>query len=95
LPGFRASAPVERGRDRKSPRAGLYVDSIAEEVAAERLKQFFVKEHHHCRIAQNLRDRCIVARQDVTRNSPVSRLNLVGCRNLLIYLDTRAVAGEW
>lgn len=71
-------------------RAGLYPESIAEEVSAERLQRFFVKEDHHYRIAKNLRDLCIFARQDVTRDPPFSRLDVVSCRNLLIYLDAAA-----
>jgi len=68
-------------------RAARYPDSIAEEVSAERLARFFVKEDHHYCIAKSIRDLCIFARQDVTRDAPFSRLDLVSCRNLLIYLD--------
>jgi two-component system, chemotaxis family, CheB/CheR fusion protein len=71
-------------------RAGRYGDSITEDVSAERLKRFFVKEDHDYHIAKSLRDLCIFARQDVTRDPPFSRLDLVSCRNLLIYLDTAA-----
>jgi two-component system CheB/CheR fusion protein len=71
-------------------RAGYYLANIIEEVSEERLKRFFVKENHHYRIAKSIRDLCIFARQDVTRDPPFSRLDLVSCRNLLIYLDPRA-----
>jgi two-component system, chemotaxis family, CheB/CheR fusion protein len=67
-------------------RAGLYLESIAEEVSAERLNRFFTKENAHYCIARNIRDLCVFARQDVTRDPPFSRLDLVSCRNLLIYL---------
>ncbi|MGH8218511.1 MAG: chemotaxis protein CheB, partial [Steroidobacteraceae bacterium] len=69
-------------------RAGYYLDNITEEVSAERLKRFFTKEDSRYRIAKSLRELCIFARQDVTRDPPFSRLDLVSCRNLLIYLDT-------
>ncbi|HEV2271268.1 MAG TPA: chemotaxis protein CheB [Steroidobacteraceae bacterium] len=68
-------------------RAGIYLDTIAQEVSAERLARFFVKMDDHYRIAKSIRDLCIFARQDVTRDPPFSRLDLVSCRNLLIYLD--------
>ena len=68
-------------------RAGIYLDTIPQEVSAERLARFFVKKDDHYRIAKNIRDLCIFARQDVTRDPPFSRLDLVSCRNLLIYLD--------
>jgi two-component system, chemotaxis family, CheB/CheR fusion protein len=67
-------------------RAGSYLDSIAQDVSAERLNRFFVKENAHYIIARNIRDLCVFARQDVTRDPPFSRLDLVSCRNLLIYL---------
>jgi two-component system CheB/CheR fusion protein len=68
-------------------RAGVYLDTIQEEVSSERLKQFFVKQDGHYQIAKGIRDLCIFARHDVTRDPPFSRLDLVSCRNLLIYLD--------
>jgi two-component system CheB/CheR fusion protein len=71
-------------------RAGVYLDSIAQEVSAERLKRFFVKQDGHYCIAKSIRDLCIFARHDVTRDPPFSRLDLVSCRNLLIYLDLTA-----
>lgn len=71
-------------------RAARYPESITEDVTTERLQRFFVKEDHHYRIVKSLRDLCIFARQDVTRDPPFSRLDLVSCRNLLIYLDAAA-----
>ena len=71
-------------------RAGVYLDNIAQEVSSERLARFFIKQDDHYRIAKSIRDLCIFARQDVTRDPPFSRLDLVSCRNLLIYLDTSA-----
>jgi two-component system, chemotaxis family, CheB/CheR fusion protein len=71
-------------------RAGVYLDTIPQDVSSERLGRFFVKQDDHYRIAKSIRDLCIFARQDVTRDPPFSRLDLVSCRNLLIYLDTAA-----
>lgn len=71
-------------------RAGRYLANIAEEVSSERLQRFFVKQDHHYRIARSVRDLCIFARHDITRDPPFSRLDLVSCRNLLIYLGAAA-----
>jgi two-component system, chemotaxis family, CheB/CheR fusion protein len=76
-----SEAAIERAR------AGLYLENIAREVSSERLERFFVKTDAHYQIARSSRDRCVFARQDVTRDPPFSKLDLVSCRNLLIYLD--------
>jgi two-component system, chemotaxis family, CheB/CheR fusion protein len=71
-------------------RAGIYLENILEEVTSERLARFFVKENGHYHIAKSIRDLCIFSHHDVTRDPPFSRLDLVSCRNLLIYLDAAA-----
>jgi two-component system, chemotaxis family, CheB/CheR fusion protein len=68
-------------------RTGLYADSIADEISPARLQRFFVKQDEHYQISKTIRDLCIFARQDVTRDPPFSRIDLVSCRNLLIFLD--------
>jgi two-component system, chemotaxis family, CheB/CheR fusion protein len=71
-------------------RAGLFTESVLEDVSPERLARFFVPHDGRYLIAKRIRDLCIFARQDVTRDPPFSRLDLVSCRNLLIYLDVTA-----
>jgi two-component system CheB/CheR fusion protein len=56
-------------------------------VSAERLRRFFTKLDGGYRIAKSVRDVCVFARQDVTRDPPFSRLDLILCRNVLIYLS--------
>ncbi|HEX6703725.1 MAG TPA: chemotaxis protein CheB [Albitalea sp.] len=68
-------------------RAGLYPGSIEAELSAERLRRFFEKEDSHYRISKTLRDMVIFARQNVAADPPFSRVDLVSCRNLLIYLS--------
>ncbi len=68
-------------------RTGLYMEGIADEVSPERLQRFFLKLDGHYQISKSVRDLCVFARHDVTRDPPFSRLDLVSCRNLLIYLD--------
>ena len=68
-------------------RAGLYPSSIAEDVGAERLRRFFTRTDGHYRVSKVIRDMCVFARQDMTRDPPFSRLDLIMCRNVLIYMD--------
>jgi len=68
-------------------REARYPEGIEAEVSAERLRRHFAKLDHHYRIAKSIRDLCVFARHDVTRDPPFSNIDLVSCRNLLIYLD--------
>ncbi len=71
-------------------REGLYPDSIAADVSPERLKRFFVKEGDFHRIRKEIRDCVVFSVQNLLKDPPFSRLNLLCCRNLLIYLDADA-----
>ena len=68
-------------------RIGVYPASISADVPAERLRNFFVKTDGGYQIAKSVRDLCVFARQDITRDPPFSNLDLISCRNLLIYMD--------
>jgi two-component system, chemotaxis family, CheB/CheR fusion protein len=70
-------------------RLGIYPQSIAEDVSAQRLRRFFTKidDGGGYQISKSVRDLCIFARQDLTRDPPFSKLDLIVCRNVLIYLD--------
>jgi two-component system CheB/CheR fusion protein len=69
-------------------RAGVYPESIESEVSPERLRRFFVKEDRSYRIQKSVRDLCVFARQNITADPPFSRVDLVTCRNVLIYMST-------
>ena len=71
-------------------REGLYPETIAAEVSPERLARFFSKDDHGYRILPELRATIVFAVQDVLADPPFSRLDLVSCRNLLIYLRQEA-----
>jgi two-component system, chemotaxis family, CheB/CheR fusion protein len=71
-------------------RHGLYPKSVAQEVSPARLKKFFVEEDGGYRVIKALREVCIFARQDLLGDPPFSRMDLVVCRNVLIYLDGAA-----
>ena len=68
-------------------RKGVYPASIAGDVSKERLRQFFIKEEGYFKIRKQLRDMVIFSRQSVIKDPPFSRLDMVSCRNLMIYLD--------
>ena len=68
-------------------RAGLYPESIEAEVSPERLRRFFTREERHYRIQKTVRDLCVFARQNVTVDPPFSRVDLVTCRNVMIYMS--------
>jgi two-component system CheB/CheR fusion protein len=67
-------------------RSGVYPETIAADVSAERLRRFFVRVNSSYQIARSVRDACIFARQNVTKDPPFSKCDLILCRNVLIYL---------
>jgi two-component system CheB/CheR fusion protein len=71
-------------------RHGSYGGIIADDVSEDRLRRFFTKSDGGYQINKMIRESCVFARHDVTRDPPFSRLDLVSCRNVLIYLDTKA-----
>jgi two-component system CheB/CheR fusion protein len=73
-------------------RDGLYPATIEADVSAERLARFFVKEDDFYRVLPELRASVVFTVQDVLADPPFSRLDLVTCRNLLIYLRPEAQA---
>ncbi|QEI08644.1 PAS domain S-box protein [Pigmentiphaga aceris] len=73
-------------------RSGSYPEAIVADVPAARLREFFTKEPNHFRIKKEVREKVLFALHNVMRDPPFSRLNLITCRNLLIYLDREVQA---
>ncbi|HEX2673280.1 MAG TPA: chemotaxis protein CheB [Polyangiaceae bacterium] len=71
-------------------RNGFYPSSISTDVSPERLQRFFVQEPHGYRVRRELREMLLFAVHDLLKDSPFSRLDLISCRNLLIYLNRAA-----
>src|SRR6266403_520023 len=67
-------------------RAGIYPQSIAADVSPDRLRRFFVKVEGGYRISKTIRDICVFARQNLLQDPPFSRIDVISCRNVLIYL---------
>jgi len=68
-------------------RAGVYRESIAEEISPERMSRFFVKTEDGYRVNKAVRDMCVFAKQNLANDPPFSQMNVVACRNLLIYIQ--------
>ena len=69
-------------------RQGTYPKSIEDKVSQNRLKRFFTSDKRHCRITKSIRDMCIFAKQDITTDPSFSNIDLIMCRNVLIYFDS-------
>jgi len=68
-------------------RAGLYARNLVQDLSPERLRRFFVQEDGGYRISKSIRQMCVFARQNLITDPPFSRLDLISCRNLMIYLE--------
>jgi two-component system CheB/CheR fusion protein len=70
-------------------RAGIYSAAEVSTVSPERVSRFFEARGGSFAIRKDLRDMCIFARQNIVRDAPFSKLDLISCRNLLIYFDAK------
>jgi two-component system CheB/CheR fusion protein len=68
-------------------RRGAYIENIAADVSADRLRRFFVRTGTEFQVGKNLRELCTFSRHDLLRDPPFSRMDLLSCRNVLTYLD--------
>jgi two-component system, chemotaxis family, CheB/CheR fusion protein len=68
-------------------REGTYPVNIARDVSPERLRRFFTKAGDRYQISKAIREMCVFACHDLTRDPPYSRIDLISCRNVLIYLE--------
>ena len=71
-------------------RAGLYPASIVADVPPERLRRFFVEEDHCFRVTKRLRESVVFARQNLLADPPFPKLDLICCRNVLMYFEAGA-----
>ncbi|MBA3773063.1 MAG: PAS domain S-box protein [Ramlibacter sp.] len=74
----------------RAGREGIYPATIEADVSQERLQRYFVREHRGYRVRRELREMVLFAQHDLLKDSPFSRLDVVSCRNLLIYLNREA-----
>lgn len=71
-------------------RAGLYPRTIEADISQERLRRFFDRDPARYRVKKTLRERILFAAHNLLRDPPFSRVDLISCRNLLIYLNRTA-----
>lgn len=71
----------------ETARAGVYHHNLLLDVSPERLRRFFIPVDGGYQISKLVRELCIFARQNLTSDPPFSRLDLISCRNMLIYLE--------
>ena len=69
-------------------RQGVYPKNIDSNVSEERLKKYFSVFNGSYRISKGIRDLCVFSKQDITADPPFSNVDLVSCRNMLIYFDS-------
>lgn len=69
---------------------GVYPSSIADEIPAPLLEKYFIRQGEHYEISRTIRERIIFAKHNVLKDPPFTRMDLVSCRNLLIYLQPTA-----
>lgn len=69
-------------------RAGVYTERELAGVSQERRSRYFDRVDGNYRVAHQVREACVFATHDLTRDPPFARLDLISCRNLLIYFDT-------
>jgi len=74
----------------KAGREGVYPSTIDADVSDEHLRRYFARDHRGYRVRRELREMVLFAQHDLLKDSPFSRLDLISCRNLLIYLNRDA-----
>ena len=67
-------------------RAGIYTEAVVRPIPQKQLARFFTRSEHGYQIAKSIRDVCVFARHDLSRDPPFSKLDLISCCNVLIYL---------
>lgn len=75
------------GRALATARVGRYSEAVTKDVSPERLARWFVKEGNTYCVVKELREMCIFSQHSVIKDAPFSRLDMISCRNLLIYLN--------
>jgi two-component system, chemotaxis family, CheB/CheR fusion protein len=69
-------------------RAGIYPDTILADLSSDRIERYFVKEGDTYRVSRDVREMCLFSVHDLVKDPPFSKLDLISCRNLLIYFGS-------
>jgi two-component system CheB/CheR fusion protein len=76
-------------------RAGTYTDGMLAHVSTQRLKRFFTPSERGYHVAKDIRDICVFARHNLAQDPPFSRLDLISCCNVLIYMGETLQRKVW
>jgi two-component system CheB/CheR fusion protein len=71
----------------ETARLAVYPETIATEITPERLRRFFVKVERGYQVSKRVRDCCIFARQNLSNDPPFSHIDIMSCRNVMIYFN--------
>ena len=71
----------------EAARLAVYPESLADEISPERLRRFFVKVDRGYQVSKRVRDTCIFARQNLCNDPPFSHIDILSCRNVMIYFN--------
>jgi two-component system CheB/CheR fusion protein len=69
-------------------RKGVYLDNIVSDVSADRLRRFFIKTDNEYKVNTEIREMVVFASQNVIKDPPFTKLDILSCRNMLIYMDS-------
>lgn len=72
----------------KKARAGIYTKADVEILSASRLQNYFTKNGDGYEVSKHIRDMCIIAPHNFLKDPPFAKMDLISCRNVLIYMDT-------
>ncbi len=72
----------------RKARLGIYPETISKDVSKSRLSRFFEKTKGGYKVSKQLRDTCVFSKHDCTINPPFAKVDLISCRNLLIYFNS-------
>jgi len=68
-------------------RLGLYAKSVVQALSEQRLKDYFIRVDGHYQVIKEIRDICVFAQHNLLKDPPFSRMDIISCQNLLIYLE--------
>jgi two-component system CheB/CheR fusion protein len=74
-------------------RSGYFIENIALDVSPERLRGFFIRVNNHYQISKSIRQLCIFSRHNIVSDPPCAGLDLISCRNVMIYFDLKLQNG--
>ncbi len=76
------------GKAIKKARTGIYTKADVEMLSAPQLEKYFTKSTNGYEVSKTIRDMCVIAHHNFLKDPPFAKMDLISCRNVLIYMDT-------